>query len=85
MATLLYVKSSILGEAGNSTQISNSILEAWKAANPDGQVVVRDLSKPLPRLDMRLLGALMTPADMRSDKQKETAAIAEGDSRGEKC
>lgn len=77
MATLLYVKSSILGEAGNSTQISNSILEAWKAANPDGQVVVRDLNKPLPRLDMRQLGALMTPADMRSDKQKDIVAIAD--------
>ncbi len=78
MATLLYVKSSIFGDHGQSSQLSEKFIAAWKAKNPGGEVVVRDLSVDVPPyLDGARVGALFTPEDQQTAEQKEVVAYSD--------
>lgn len=71
MATLLYVKGSIFGDHGQSSQLSAQFVENWKAKNADGQVVVRDLAVDVPPyLDGERVSALFTPAENRTAEQQ---------------
>lgn len=71
MATLLYVKSSIFGDQGQSNQLAQALIEDWKSKNPSGEVVVRDLTDDVvPHLDGERFGAFLTPEEARSDAQK---------------
>ena len=71
MKTLLHIKTSLNGEDGQSTQLSNQFAERWLAANPGGQIVVRDLAaQPVPHLDGERFGAFLTPAEKRSTNQQ---------------
>ena len=44
MKTLLQIRSSIFSDNGQSTQLADRFIEKWRAANPGGQVIVRDLA-----------------------------------------
>lgn len=78
MSTLLVIKSSILGENGQSNYLSDTFVQRWQAANPDGTVITRDVgAKPLPHLDGERFGAFTTAADERSASQQ--AVVAESD------
>jgi len=78
MATLLYVKSSIFGDHGQSSQLAEKFVAAWKAKNPGGEVVVRDLSADVPPyLDAARVTALFTPADQQTAEQKEVVAYSD--------
>jgi FMN-dependent NADH-azoreductase len=70
MTTLLQISSSITGDNSHSTTLSNSFVARWKAANPQGKVVVRDLSSNSPHLDGARLQALFTPEDQRTPEQQ---------------
>lgn len=70
MTTLLQITSSITGDNSHSTTLSNSFVARWKAANPQGKVVVRDLSSNSPHLDGARLQALFTPEDQRTPEQQ---------------
>jgi FMN-dependent NADH-azoreductase len=71
MSTLLQITSSITGDNSQSTALSNEFVARWKAQNPDGKVVLRDLAaEALPHLDGARLGALFTPADQRTPEQQ---------------
>lgn len=71
MTTLLHVKSSIFGEEGKSAQLAAAFIEQWKVANPDGDVVERDLiNEPVPHLDGARVMALMTAAEERTVEQQ---------------
>lgn len=71
MATLLYVKGSIFGDHGQSSQLAAQFVEGWKAKNAGGTVVVRDLSVDVPPyLDGEKVGALFTPAESRTAEQQ---------------
>jgi len=68
MATLLYIKSSIFGDGGQSSQLAATFIDQWKAQNPDANVVVRDLiSEQLPHMDATVVTAL------RGDKSQHNA------------
>ena len=68
---LLVVKSSVVGDNGNSSPLVNEQVERLKAQHPDATVVVRDLSAdPIPHLDGERVGAFFTPADQRSEAQQ---------------
>ena len=43
MKTLLQIRSSIFADNGQSTQLANRFIERWRAANPAGRVIVRDV------------------------------------------
>ena len=72
MKTLLQIKSSLNGDDGQSSYLSNQFVQRWKAQHPDGQVVVRDLAaNPVPHLDGKRFNAFLTPADKRSAQEQK--------------
>ncbi len=60
MKTLLQIRSSIFADNGQSSQLANRFIEKWRAANPGGRVIVRDLAlDPIPHLDAARFGAFL--------------------------
>ncbi|WP_049629952.1 FMN-dependent NADH-azoreductase [Cellvibrio sp. pealriver] len=71
MATLLQINSSLFGDNGNSSLLSQEFVQRWKAQNPTGDVIVRDFSKEtVPHLDANRVQALFTPAENRTAEQQ---------------
>ncbi len=78
MSTLLYVKGSIFGDNGQSSQLAAKFISNWQQKNPNGTVVVRDLATDVPPyLDAAVVGAFFTPADGRNDEQKAVVAYSD--------
>ncbi|MDX9874554.1 MAG: FMN-dependent NADH-azoreductase [Spongiibacteraceae bacterium] len=78
MATLLQINSSIFGGQGVSTTLADRFVSHWQAANPDGQIIRRDVAaEPLPHLDSATVAALMTPAGQRTPAQAERVTLAD--------
>ena len=72
MKTLLQITSSIYADAGQSTRLANRYVVAWREANPDGKVIVRDLAKdPVPHIDAARFGAFLSKPDERTAEQQE--------------
>lgn len=71
MSTLLQINSSLFGDNGNSSTLSNEFVQNWLAKHPHGKVVVRDLAKEaVPHLDAARVSAFFTPAESRSAEQQ---------------
>lgn len=71
MATLLYVKASIFGDQGQSSQLAEQLIADWKEKNPQGEVVTRDLfGDAIPHLDAERFGALISSPDERTSEQQ---------------
>ncbi|UZJ45364.1 NAD(P)H-dependent oxidoreductase [Marinimicrobium sp. C6131] len=72
MATLLQINSSLSGDDGHSSALSNKFVQRWRERNPGGKVIVRDLARhPIPHLDAERLHAFITPADKRTETQQD--------------
>lgn len=70
MKTLLEVRSSIQSAQGHSSQLAGQFAAKWRAAHPDGRVIVRDLAKaPVPHLDADRFGAFIAKPDQRTTEQ----------------
>jgi len=75
MKTLLKIQSSIFSGGGQSTQLADRFVAAWREANPDGRVIVRDLAKePVPHLDAARFGAFIAKAEDRTPAQRDAVA-----------
>src|SRR6266849_139340 len=71
MKTLLQIRSSIFSKDGQSSQLSERFIAAWRASNPDGKVIVRDLATdPVPHLDAARFGAFLAKAEARTPSQQ---------------
>jgi len=71
MKTLLQIKSSIFSDGGQSSRLADRYVVAWRAAHPDGRVVVRDLARdPVPHLDAQRFGAFLAKEGERSADQQ---------------
>tara|TARA_R110000850_G_scaffold150335_4_gene272822 strand:- start:1973 stop:2608 length:636 start_codon:yes stop_codon:yes gene_type:complete len=78
MSTLLQINASLFGDQGQSSQLSDRFIQAWKATHADTRVVVRDLAaQPVPHLDGARFQAFLTPAEARTPEQQ--AVVAESD------
>src|SRR5262249_14876842 len=78
MATLLQIKSSIFSDGGQSSRLADRYVAAWRAANPGGKVIVRDLStQPVPHLDAARFGAFLSKQDERSAEQQAVLDYAD--------
>ena len=78
MPTLLDLNSSPLGENSISRHLTSEFVENWKAANPDGKVIVRDLTTTtIPPISAAFVGALFTPVDALTPAQKELTALSD--------
>ena len=64
MHRLLFVRASIFGDGGQSSQLAQQFLTRFEHAHPDAEVVVRDvLDPPLPHLDAATFMAFGKPSD----------------------
>jgi FMN-dependent NADH-azoreductase len=72
MQTLLQIKTSIFSDKGESSRLANRFAGAWRAAHPDGRVIVRDLARdPVPHLDAERFGAFLAKPEARTKAQAE--------------
>ncbi len=71
MSTLLQINSSLFGDKGNSSLLSQEFVQNWKLQNPAGDIIVRDFAKEdVPHLSAERVQALFTPADKRTAEQQ---------------
>lgn len=71
MTKLLTIQSSIFQVEGQSSLLGTKYVENWKAKNPDGAVISRDLvAEPVPHLTLAHYQAFNTPQEQRSLEQQ---------------
>lgn len=64
---LLYISVSPTGDYSTSRQVAAEFLATWRLANPDSEVLERDLSKEsIPHLDAEAIFANYTPVESQS-------------------
>ena len=63
MKTLLQINSSIFSSGGQSSQLADQFVAAWRSHHPNAQVILRDLAQaPLPHLDAQRVTAFFFSA-----------------------
>ena len=73
--TLLQINASLFSAGGQSSQLADQFVAAWRANNVGAQVRVRDLaSQPLPHLDAERFLAFVAAPTERSERQRQLAA-----------
>lgn len=78
MPTLLQVDSSPMGDFSISRYLTKEFVQRWKSANPEGKVVVRDLTTTaIPAIHGAWIMANHTPEESRSQEQKEILALSD--------
>jgi len=71
MKTLLQITTSIHSDGGQSSRLADRYVAAWRAANPDGAVIVRDVVRePVPHLDAARFGAFLAKPAERTPEQQ---------------
>ncbi len=71
MKTLLQINTSLFSGAGQSSRLGDQFVARWIAANPEGQVIVRDLARdPVPHLTAERFQAFTTKPGERSAEQQ---------------
>jgi len=74
MKTLLQINSSIFSDGGQSSQLAERFVAAWRAANPGANVTRRDLAgDPVPHLDAARFAAFITKPEDRTPEQRAAA------------
>ncbi len=78
MKTLLQLNSSIFSSGGQSSQLADQFVAAWRDKHSDGQVIIRDLANdPLPHLDAQQVSAFFTTPDARTSEQRALVKISD--------
>ena len=71
MKTILQINSSLFSDGGQSSRLAEQFVARWRARNPGGQVIVRDLARePVPHLSAERFQAFLAPAAERSTDQQ---------------
>jgi FMN-dependent NADH-azoreductase len=71
MKTLLQIQSSIFSNGGQSSQLAERFIAAWRASNPGSKAIVRDLARePVPHLDAERFGAFLAKPQERTPEQQ---------------
>lgn len=79
MPTLLQIKSSLFNENSQSSRLSDQFVAAWRAANPAGKVIVRDLSADaVPHLTAERFGAFLAKPEERTQQQQVVVDYSDG-------
>jgi len=78
MPTLLHIDSSPAGDRSVSRALTAEFVKSWQAANPDGKVINRDLTKTaLTPVTGGWIGAAYTPPDALTPEQKSLLALSD--------
>ena len=71
MSTLLYVRTSLYGAQGASSQLAERFIAEWRVRNPGGHVITRDLAAdPAPHLTAERFQAFNTRPEERTAEQQ---------------
>ena len=77
MPTLLHISVSPRGKNSISRRLGDAAVEAWKANNPDGRVVARDLAKtPLTFVDVDWIAGAFSPPEYHTENHKKALALS---------
>jgi FMN-dependent NADH-azoreductase len=79
MTTLLQINASINDDSGQSSQLSNQFVAAFRARYPAAKIVVRNVAAadPVPHLNAERFGAFITKAEERSAAQHAVVAYSD--------
>jgi FMN-dependent NADH-azoreductase len=78
MANLLFVSSSLFGDASQSRTVAQDFVDRWLRTHPGTKVTSRALTADsIPHLTLATFTAAATPADKRSAAETEHAALAD--------
>jgi FMN-dependent NADH-azoreductase len=78
MKTLLQINTSMFADGGQSTQLAERFVTAWRQTNPGAKVVVRDIGRePVPHLTAERFGAFVAEPDSRTDAQHAFVAFSD--------
>src|SRR4030088_871663 len=79
MTTLLQINASINDDNGQSSQLANQYVAAFRTRNPDAKVVVRNVAAadPVPHLNAERFGAFITKPEERSAAQRAVVAYSD--------
>ncbi len=78
MSTLLHINSSPLYGRSVSRELTGAFVEHWRASNPDGAIIVRDLNATaIPAIDAEWVGAVYTPGEARTQQQKAVLSLSD--------
>ena len=78
MKTLLVIKSSLFNGAGQSSKLVDEFARRWREANPEGQVICRDLAAdPVPHLTAEAFQGFRMDAAERNPTQQAAAMVSD--------
>jgi FMN-dependent NADH-azoreductase len=79
MTTLLQINASINDDNGQSSQLANQFVAAFRARLPHAKIVVRNVAAadPVPHLNAQRFGAFITKAEERSAEQHAVVAYSD--------
>src|SRR5258708_7242755 len=78
MKTLLQINASLFSDGGQSSRLADAFVARWRAANPAGQVIVRDLARdPVPHLTAERFQAFLAKPEERSAEQHAHAGFSD--------
>jgi FMN-dependent NADH-azoreductase len=71
MKTLLQLNTSIFSSNGQSSQLADRFIAAWRAQNRDAEVITRDLARdPVPHLDAERFQSFLAKPEERTTSQQ---------------
>jgi FMN-dependent NADH-azoreductase len=79
MSTLLQINASINDDNGQSSQLANQFVSAFRARNPHAKIVVRNVATndPVPHLNGERFGAFIAKPEERSAAQHAIVAYSD--------
>ena len=77
MSTLLHISVSPRGKDSITRRLGDAAVEAWKANNPGGRVIERDLAKtPLTFVDVDWIAGAFSPPEYHTENHKKALALS---------
>jgi FMN-dependent NADH-azoreductase len=79
MTTLLQINASMHNDHGQSSQLANQFVAAFRKRRPDAKIVVRDVAAAdtVPHLDAERFGAFITKPEERTAAQQAVVAYSD--------
>jgi len=77
--TLLQINASLNNGNGQSSQLANQFVAAFRKRHPDAKIVVREVAAadPVPHLDAERFGAFTTKPEQRNARQRAMVAYSD--------
>ena len=78
MPSLLTIEVSPRLRSSTSRKLTALFIEEWRAAHPNGRVVVRDLAQtPLPYVDLPWIGGAFAPPEHHSSENAAAISVSD--------